>query len=132
MRDTRPHWREFVERLGVPELPAGYGGGQLEVAGGDVVGDGVAEDVLCVVGGGDVFAVAPDYYGEFAFVVELGLAGEGDGDGFEGGGEGVGGLGEDCGVGGDGELWFEISSMLCWLVVCVWEGLTLHSSACCL
>lgn len=71
----------------------------MEVAGGDVVADGVAGDVGEGVGFGDVFGVAADDEGEFAFVVELRLGVFVDGDVVEGAGDGVWGLGEDGGVG---------------------------------
>lgn len=99
-----PHGREVVEGLGVAELAAGDGGRELVVARGDVVGDGVAEDVRGVVFRGRVLAVPRDDEGEFAFVVEHALAGRVDGDRVEGAGERVARLGEDGGVGGDGEL----------------------------
>lgn len=59
------------------------------------------------VGGGlDVFPRLADDDGEFAFVVELGLAVWVDGDGGVGAGEGGRGLHEDGWVGGDGEVAF--------------------------
>lgn len=112
-RDAGSNGRELVKGLCVAELAAGYRGGQLVVAGGDVVGDCVAEDVGGSVGSGDVFAVAADDDGEFAFVVELGLAVWVDGDGFEGAGERVAGLHEYRWVLGD----LKLLRLAYWLVI---------------
>lgn len=79
-RDAGPNRRKLVKGLGVAELAAGDGGGELVVAGGHVVGDCVAEDVVLEVCSRHVFAVFADDDGEFAFVVELRLAGGVDGD----------------------------------------------------
>ena len=71
----------------------------LPVSGGNIVGAGVAEDVVEGVGAGDVFAAFTDDDGEFAFVVDL-RAGEFDGklDGIAGVLDGGGVLNEEYGV----------------------------------
>ena len=58
-------------------------GGELDVAGADVVDDGVAEDILLPVFCGDLVAGFADDYGELGFVVGL-LADPGEDDGVVG------------------------------------------------
>lgn len=125
-RNARPNRRKPIEALRVSKLPSARAGRELEVARRDVVADGVAEDVLGVVCSFDVFPRFADHDGEFAFVVELGLAVGVDGDGGVGAGEGGRGLHEDGWVGGDGEVAFfgvlfvvEADAENDW---CVWKG----------
>lgn len=82
---------------------------QLQVAVGDVVADGVAEDVGERVALGDVAALCADDGDQFAFVVEAFafLGEEGDRDRVEGPGGGGAGLVEEDRGGGDGHLGFE-------------------------
>jgi hypothetical protein len=66
------------------------GRGELNVAGGDVVDDGIAVDVVAPGGGGDAIAAAANDEGELGFVVGLGgVAGEdyGVAGATDGGGE---------------------------------------------
>ena len=74
-------------------------GGELHVAGADVVDDGVAVDVVAPSGGGDAIAAVADDEGEFGFVVGLGGV-FGQDDGFAGADDGGGQLEEDDGVWG--------------------------------
>lgn len=92
--NTWPQGAKLVEGFGVAELAARYVGGELVVACRDVVGDGVAENYVREIGGGHVFAVAPDDDGQLTFVVEHALAGGVDRDAVQRSGERVAGLGE--------------------------------------
>lgn len=123
--------RELVESLRVTELPARDGGRDLEVAGGDVVADGEAEDVVERVGGGDVLGVPANDDGEFAFVVELGLQIALDVEVGEGAGDGVRAFGEDGGISGDLELFRVLVSGGCLVLKILVCGRTFASFAWC-
>jgi len=71
--DVRAHWRRVLHRLAgepvdhlVPDLE-----GELQVASGGVVEDGVASDVIQRVLGRDVTSRLTDHRGEFGLVIDL-------------------------------------------------------------